>query len=199
MGECMTPQELLVELRRLGVRLEVEGDRLAYYPKSVVPPELTEALRRQKLHVIASIQMAPQRRLSEDSPHSVATDERCMGELNRREYPIQHFDSGAQGWSAVTGPMGSTSFDDSKRAESTEELVEIDWPEPCPKCSSLEAWESIGGDWRCQHCEPPDTSRRLRAAADRIRRRTPLSLRHPLCTTRPASDTSANETRPKDG
>ncbi len=53
------------------------------------------------------------------------------------------------------------------------ECTEIDWPDPCKSCGSLELWEAIGGAWRCQHCDPPEASRRFRVAAERIRRRTP--------------------------
>ncbi len=54
----------------------------------------------------------------------------------------------------------------------------IDPPDPCPKCGSLELWESMAGDlfgltpgrWRCLRCDPPAQSRRLCKRADRLRR-----------------------------
>jgi hypothetical protein len=33
----------------------------------------------------------------------------------------------------------------------------------CPKCGSLELWQTLTGNWRCLHCDPPTTSRRLAA------------------------------------
>jgi hypothetical protein len=55
----------------------------------------------------------------------------------------------------------------------------IDPPDPCPKCGSLELWQSAAGDlfgrtpgrWRCLRCDPPTTARRLAELAERIRRR----------------------------
>lgn len=58
----------------------------------------------------------------------------------------------------------------------------------CPRCGSLDAWQSIDGPsrttypatwrpeapaWRCVTCDPPRTAERVRAQADRIRKRTP--------------------------
>ena len=50
---------------------------------------------------------------------------------------------------------------------------------PCPKCGTLELWQSAAGDifgltsgrWRCMKCDPPTAARRLAEAAERIRRR----------------------------
>jgi len=44
---------------------------------------------------------------------------------------------------------------------------------PCPTCSGLEMWEPAAADplglsrgkWRCQHCDPPTQSRRIRGLA----------------------------------
>ena len=53
----------------------------------------------------------------------------------------------------------------------------VDPPEACKQCGSLEMWQSVAGDlcgvapggWRCLHCDPPETARRLRALAERLR------------------------------
>lgn len=42
------------------------------------------------------------------------------------------------------------------------------WPNPCPTCGGLELWETIKGEWRCQHCDPPTASRRLLRHAERL-------------------------------
>ena len=31
--------------------------------------------------------------------------------------------------------------------------------DPCPKCGTLELWQSLVGTWRCQRCDPPTTAR----------------------------------------
>jgi hypothetical protein len=43
-----------------------------------------------------------------------------------------------------------------------EELVEIPWPTPCPKCNSYEAWWDILGGQHCQRCEAKQFFRGLR-------------------------------------
>lgn len=46
---------------------------------------------------------------------------------------------------------------------------EIEPPDACRTCGSLELWESIAGNWHCQHCEPATKAKRLRRAAARSR------------------------------
>jgi len=43
-----------------------------------------------------------------------------------------------------------------------EELVEIPWPAPCPKCNSYEAWWDTLGRQHCQRCEAKQFFRGLR-------------------------------------
>ena len=51
----MTPGKLLVELFRRGVRVEADGDRLRYSPRSRVTPELVELMRQHKPALIKSL------------------------------------------------------------------------------------------------------------------------------------------------
>lgn len=54
-------------------------------------------------------------------------------------------------------------------------LEEIDCPPPCPKCGSLELWQTVTGNWRCQSCDPPNMRRadRLSRDAAKLRRQSP--------------------------
>jgi hypothetical protein len=53
----------------------------------------------------------------------------------------------------------------------------VEFPEACRRCGSLELWLSFAGDlsgtapgeWHCVHCDPPETARRLRGLAERLR------------------------------
>lgn len=56
-----------------------------------------------------------------------------------------------------------------------EALFEIDCPPPCPKCGSLELWQTVTGIWRCLACDPPNmaTAQRITRLAARYRRRSP--------------------------
>ena len=44
----MTPHELYLKARRMGVDIDVAGDRLRVWPASKLTPELTEELKRLK-------------------------------------------------------------------------------------------------------------------------------------------------------
>ena len=60
---------------------------------------------------------------------------------------------------------------DVKSAGAREQLEEIDPDDltPCPVCDSLELWQNPIGDWRCLRCDPPDTARRIKETAKRLR------------------------------
>jgi hypothetical protein len=50
--------DLICDLRRLGVRLEVCSDRLRYYPLSAVTPDLLSLLKVHKADVVAFLRSA---------------------------------------------------------------------------------------------------------------------------------------------
>ena len=58
-------------------------------------------------------------------------------------------------------------------AEPAGVLEEIDPPPPCPRCGSLELWESprspAGSTWRCLRCDPPVRARAWARKAERLR------------------------------
>ncbi len=47
----------------------------------------------------------------------------------------------------------------------------IEPPDPCPQCGTLELWQTLAGNWRCLHCDPPKTAIRTLETAEKIRRR----------------------------
>lgn len=52
----MSAVDLMAHLGKLGVRLEVDGDRLRYSPRSAVTPELAGELRTHKTELVAILQ-----------------------------------------------------------------------------------------------------------------------------------------------
>lgn len=42
-------------------------------------------------------------------------------------------------------------------SENRDDMVEVDLDDvtACTTCGSLELWQTIKGQWRCQHCDPP--------------------------------------------
>jgi hypothetical protein len=53
---------------------------------------------------------------------------------------------------------------------------------PCPKCGSLELWESMAGCWRCMLCDPPTAALRLLERVETVRERKTVSQNQPGCT-----------------
>jgi len=51
----MTATEILTELERRGVHLEVAGDKLRWRPKEAVTPDLVEALKQSKAEIISTL------------------------------------------------------------------------------------------------------------------------------------------------
>ena len=52
----MTAIKLLSILDRRGIRLEVHGDRLRFWPRSAVTPELANKLRQFKAEIMAVVE-----------------------------------------------------------------------------------------------------------------------------------------------
>ena len=54
----MTATEILYELERRGVHLEVAGDKVRWRPKEAVTPDLVEALRQRKAEILGLLSRA---------------------------------------------------------------------------------------------------------------------------------------------
>ena len=52
----MIATELLADLTRLGIRLEAHGDRLRFWPRSAVTPELADRMKAHKAELLAVLQ-----------------------------------------------------------------------------------------------------------------------------------------------
>ena len=52
----MIAAEIMVDLLRLGIRLEAHGDRLRYSPRSAMTPELAEQIKMRKPELLAMLQ-----------------------------------------------------------------------------------------------------------------------------------------------
>ena len=58
--------------------------------------------------------------------------------------------------------------DDPETYDAGESIEVIDPPDPCPKCGTLELWQTLAGNWRCLRCDPPTKARRLRQQLSRF-------------------------------
>ena len=55
----MSAAELLLDLGRLGIRLEAHGERLRYCPRSALTPDLLDRLKAHKAELLALLRPAP--------------------------------------------------------------------------------------------------------------------------------------------
>jgi hypothetical protein len=69
---------------------------------------------------------------------------------------------------------------------------------PCPRCNSLELWETLAGTWRCQHCDAAalERSRSLAEKAARLRAQSLALRRSPTAVTVRCSGPVAAAGRP---
>lgn len=56
----MRAAELLMDLGRLGIRLEADGERLRYRPQSALTPDLLYRLKAHKAELLAMLRPAPE-------------------------------------------------------------------------------------------------------------------------------------------
>ncbi|MSR60039.1 MAG: hypothetical protein EXS05_20770 [Planctomycetaceae bacterium] len=71
----MSATELLLDLARLGIRLEASGNRLRYHPRSALTPDLANRLIAHKAEILASLRpgIADNRQITFDPTHPLAT------------------------------------------------------------------------------------------------------------------------------
>jgi len=112
------------------------------------------------------------------SPRSAVTPELAERLKAHKDDLLAILRDGDVAYIEVVRPDGGRSWLHPDHAN--EDLEEIDPPDPCSECGTLELWQTMAGDlfgrtpgrWRCMKCDPPTTSRRLAEAAERIRRST---------------------------
>ena len=174
MGGNRGAPELMADLTRLGIQVEAYGDRLRFYPRSAMTPDLIRQLRAHKATLLQI--------LGNDLDDAV----RQGNQLNDYDNLVhrggqlagQHSNAGGdelEDWVESHRPDGGLTW---LHPDHPEALGWDDLPDPCPKCGSLELWESAASDliglaagrWRCTRCDPP---RRMRRPTPRVRRDPP--------------------------
>jgi hypothetical protein len=105
----MSVVELRCELDRLGVRLEVRGDQLAFHPASALAPAMVEQLRAFKSEMVALLaNMTPSEPLTRDQEtrsHQTDDDERlgAIVELEEIEWHTPCDCGSLELWETVEG------------------------------------------------------------------------------------------------
>ena len=144
----MSVANLISDLARLEIQLEAHDDRLRYWPRSAVTPELAQRMKAHKGELLAIL--------------------RHEGRDTESVYSFTD-------WIEHTGTEGQIILMHPDYADNN--LEAIDPPDPCQKCGTLQLWESVSGDlfgqtpskWRCTRCDPPAKAQRLRKLVARLK------------------------------
>jgi hypothetical protein len=148
--------QLLRTLTQLGIRLEADGDRLRYAPRSAVTPDLAKRMKAHKPELLAMLRPSPRTEESADELLDELAQRGCLlgldeaGGLVMDDVPLDMA-------GAVTDHEAELTRNLRVEAASMAEAIGrmIDPPAPCQKCRSLELWQILAGNWRCLRCDPP--------------------------------------------
>ena len=157
----MSATQLIADLARLGIRIEAHGDRLRYSPRSAVTPDLAQRLKAHKSELLSILRRDPDATVI-DLTNATAV---WQAALDRLEGDPLFPPDVMEGLRAADARWA----DDPEAGEADEAIEVIDPPDPCPKCGTLELWQSLAGNWRCLRCDPPTKARRLRERAARLK------------------------------
>ena len=141
----MSIAELLAELEKRSVHLEVHANKLRFHPQSAVPSELVEQLKIHKDELMAFLEAQQ------------ADTEPATVEIND---PFRN-------WIETSGDGQSSGIVHPDHLEDQY----IDPPDPCEKCGGLMFWWNVFNQQRCMRCEPPKEAIRLLKFKHRIQRR----------------------------
>ena len=150
----MNAAALLLDLGRLGIRLEAHGDRLRYSPRSAVTPDLAHRLKAHKgelLKILRNPTTGPELTPHDPASASPAASGTLGGNPSTCNTTTEpDFEPpGPDGWPAS--------------------CIDPDELTPCLECDALDLWQSMAGNWHCQNCNPPDKARQLRELAKRLK------------------------------
>ena len=151
----MKATQLMADLTRLGIRIEADGDRLRYSPRSAVTPDLADQMKSHKDALLAILQgdsKIPPIDLSSATAIWQAALDRLEGD------PLFSPDI-----------MESLRAADAQWADDSEAYEAIAPPCPCPECGTLELWQSLVGNWRCLRCDPPTKTQLLQERPTRLK------------------------------
>ena len=187
----MSASELLLDLGRLGVRLEVDGERLRFHPRSTVSPDLLSRLKTHKAELLAMLRPTPE---ATPAP-PVATPDVATPDVENAfsDWVLRPDANGRIGLEAPSLPevdrwWATSPWEGVPRAPdapATKPHCSDGWPpntivppEGCKQCGSLDQWQSMAGDWHCSICEPPTKSRAWLERAAKLREQAPRIARN---------------------
>lgn len=143
---------LILDLARLGIRLAAHGDRLRYAPRSAVTPDLERRLADHKDELLAIVRHAEGEATCGHNDADAtwrAILDRIGGDLL---FPARVV-AGLRAADAQLAPTRESFEIDELPPGSA--LRDPDDLEPCPRCGTYHLWQTLGGRWRCERCDPP--------------------------------------------
>lgn len=151
----MSAAQLISDPVRLGIRTEANGDRLRFAPRSAVTPYLTDQMKAYKDELLAILRRDSKAMgIDLTGVPQVSQAAQCRPESDQLVLPDE-IDR------LVVAHAGRV---DDLDVGKVDEAVEVIFPpDPCPTCGTLELWQSMAGNWRCQRCDPPTRWREFQA------------------------------------
>jgi hypothetical protein len=152
----MSVIEVMKDLTRFGIRLECHGEQLRFSPQSAVSPELRQRMTAHKGELLAIL------KTDRDRPPAFFCPWCRSPNLVDDSDGLRCDACDRLAW--LETDVGITRAD-----VATDIIDEVDLLTPCSTCGTLELWQTLVGNWRCQRCDPPTTARQLRQMATRLR------------------------------
>ncbi len=179
-GASLALTELLAECDARGIRLSPDGDEGLSIdaPQNALTPDLLARLKAHKADVLALLR--PVRDAARIDLNDAAAVWQAAVELLQADpsFPpdlLEALRAANLQWAndeLVDEPGKHPATERIHLESPLVESIDVDELAPCSICGTLELWQTLAGNWRCLHCDPPTTSRRLAALSARIRRRT---------------------------
>ena len=169
--------ELLTDCGVCGIRLSrsTDGDLTVDAPEDALTPDLISRLKDHKSELLTVLDAVPTASRTEPA---TATDLWRATLALLEGNPLFPSDlmkalfAADACWARTASHAESVTEAESSAAgphDLQRQLVDPNDVIPCPDCGSLDQWQTLAGNWRCQKCDPPNTARRLRRLAARLR------------------------------
>lgn len=130
----MSAADLVTDLAQLGICIEAHGDRLRYSPRSAVTPDLADRMKAHKGELLAIL------RRDLNAPVIDLTDAAAVWQaaLDLLEGDPLFLPDAMEALRAADPRWDEPDADNAQVA-----IEVIDPPDPCPKCGTLELWQSL--------------------------------------------------------
>lgn len=152
--------DLLVDCEAHGIRLGLAGDSglTIDAPQAALTPDLLARLKTHKAELLTMLRPASDKidiDLTKEPSGEPAADVswRALFELSPTPAEL-----GPDSWPA--------------------DCIDPDEVTPCPNCGTLELWQTLAGNWRCQRCDAPTSAWRGAQKAEQLKRESEAAAKY---------------------